>query len=120
MRNRRGPNLFAQSAHWLDNTADAGNLRVHGTTGLVPSDAYRAERDFLIRLPRERFPVYEDSPRIVDNDCTLSVLDRSYSVPSFLANRTVPVRLFAHHFEVIDRNGRIASEVLTWVAFFVV
>lgn len=100
--------LFAQSSHWLDHKADAGNLRVHGTTGQVPNEAYLVERDFLIRLPRERFPVYEDSVRIVDNDCTLSVLDRSYSVPSNLASRTVPVRLFAHHFEVIDRNGRVA------------
>lgn len=100
--------LLAECAQWLDKTADAGNLRIHGTTGLVPTEAYLAERELLVRLPRERFPVYEDSVRIVDNDCTLSVLDRKYSVPSSLANRSVPVRLFAHHFEVIDPNGRVA------------
>jgi hypothetical protein len=74
----------------------------------VPSVAYLSERDFLIRLPRERFPVHEDVLRVVDNDCTLSIHDRRYSVPSALANRTVPVRLFAHHFEVVDSSGRIA------------
>lgn len=107
---RSWDDLWAQAAHWLDHdkTNETGNLRTHGTTGLVPSEAYLAEREFLIRLPRERFPVYEDSLRIVDNDCTLSVLERKYSVPSSLANRTVPVRLFAHHFEVIDSNGRVA------------
>lgn len=100
--------LGVQGAQWLDKTPDAGNLRLHGTTGLVPNEAYRAERDFLIRLPRERFPVHEESLRIVDNDSTLSIRDRSYTVPSSLANRTVPVRLFAHHFEIVDSNGRVA------------
>lgn len=99
--------LNEQSAQWLDHTPEAGNLRVHGTTGLVPNEAYLAEREFLIRLPRERFPVYEDSIRIVDNDSTLSIGDRKYTVPSPLANRNVPVRLFAHHFEVLDANGHV-------------
>lgn len=100
--------LFTQCAQWLDHTPDAGNLRVHGTTGQVPNEAYLAEKDFLIRLPGERFPVYEDSLRGVDNDSTLSIGDRKYTVPSPLANRNVPVRLFAHHFEVIDPNGNVA------------
>ncbi len=107
---RSWDDLFAQCAGWLDRDQieRTGNLRVHGTTGLVPNEAYLAERDFLIRLPRERHPVYSDELRIVDEDCTLSVLDRKYSVPNPLANRTVPVRLYAHHFEVIDPNGRVA------------
>lgn len=100
--------LLIEAAQWLDRTPGAGNLRVHGTTGLVPNEEHLSERDFLIRLPRERFPVYESTVRIVDNDSTLSVLDRKYSVPASLANRTVPVRLHAHHFEVLDPNGRVA------------
>lgn len=107
---RSWDDLAHEAAHWLDHdtTGMTGNLRIHGTTGQVPRETYLAERDFLIRLPRERYPVHEDVLRIVDNDCTLSVFDRKYSVPSSLANRTVPVRLFAHHFEVIDPNGRVA------------
>lgn len=107
---RSWDDLAVQAAHWLDQDQEnkTGNLRDHGTTGEVPSVAYLTERDFLIRLPRERYPVYEDELRIVDNDCTLSILERKYSVPSPLANRTVPVRLYAHHFEVIDPNGRVA------------
>ncbi len=107
---RSWDDLAEQAAYWLDHdtTNRTGNLRTHGTTGEVPSEAYRTERDFLIRLPRERFPVHEDALRIVDDDCTLSILDRKYSVPSTLANRTVALRLLAHHFEVLDPNGRIA------------
>lgn len=107
---RSWDDLAAQATHWLDLDAinQTGNLRIHGTTGQVPSVVYLAERDFLIRLPRERYPVHEDDLRIVDNDSTLSIGDRKYTVPSSLANRTVPVRLLAHHFEVIDPNGRVA------------
>lgn len=107
---RSWDDLAEQAAYWLDRDTKhkTGNLRVHGTTGQVPSVAYLAERDFLIRLPRERFPVHEDGLRIVDNDSTLSILNRNYSVPSSLANRTVAVRLFAHYFEVLDPNGRVA------------
>lgn len=107
---RTWDDLFAQCAFWLDGdkTGLTGNLRTHGTTGQIPSEAYLAERDFLIRLPRERHPVHEDELRIVDQDSTLSIGGRKYTVPTPLANRTVPVRRFAHHFEVIDPNGRVA------------
>ena len=107
---RSWEDLFEQCAYWLDQdkTYRTGNLRTHGTTGLVPNEAHLAERDFLIRLPGERYPVYEDGSRIVDRDSTLSIDNRKYTVPTPLANRTVPVRLFAHYFEVIDPNGRVA------------
>jgi transposase len=105
---RSWEHLMAEGAQWLDHKLDASNLRVHGTTGEVPNEAYLAERDLLIRLPHERFPVYEDAVRSVDDDSTLSIYQRKYTVPSPLANRSVPVRLFAHHFEVLDREGRVA------------
>lgn len=105
---RSWEHLIAEGAQWLDHKPDASNLRVHGTTGEVPNEAYLAERDLLIRLPHERFPVYEDTVRSVDDDSTLSIYQRKYTVPSPLANRSVPVRLYAHHFEVLDREGRVA------------
>ena len=93
---------------WLDHTPEAANLRVHGMTGRVPNEAYRSERDFLIRLPEKRFPVYEHSVRPVDADCTIAVRGTRYSVPSGLANRSVEVRLYAEHFEVVDRYGHLS------------
>jgi transposase len=93
---------------WLDYTPEAGNLRVHGTTGRVPNEAWPAEKDLLIRLPEERFAVFDPEPRIVDQDATLSVGSKRYTVPSHLANRTVPLRLFSEHFEVLDRYGQLA------------
>lgn len=93
---------------WLDETPDAGNLRVHGTTRRVPNEAWLEERPLLIRLPEERCPVHEDCIRAVDRDATLSVRGTRYTVPAALANRSVAVRLFAEHFEVLDAQGHVA------------
>jgi hypothetical protein len=93
---------------WLDETPGVGNLRVHGTTRRVPNEAYREEREFLIRLPRERFPVWEQGIRDVDQDSTVSIRGRRYTVPAALALRAVPVHLYAEHFEVLDPHGHIA------------
>lgn len=100
--------LNARLAIWLDHTPGVANLRKHGTTGLVPNDAWLSERDFLIPLPSKRFQVADASVRIVDRDATLSIGDRRYTVPHNLGNRSVAVRLYAEHFEVLDRFGKVA------------
>lgn len=93
---------------WLDHTLETANLRIHGTTGRVPNEAWLAERELLIRLPEERFAVFDQEPRLVDQDSTISVGSKRYTIPSHLANRTVQLRLFAEHFEVLDRYGELA------------
>ena len=92
---------------WLDETPETANLRVHGTTRRVPNEAYRAERDLLIRLPRDRFPVYDQDVRVVDQDATLSIRGTKYSVPATLGNHAVTVRLYAGHFEVLDQYSHV-------------
>jgi transposase len=94
-------------AHWLDHTPGVGNLRKHGTTGLVPNEAFLAEQKLLIRLPEHRFPIYDEEPRTVDQDSTLSVRGVRYTVPSVLACRQAVVRLYAEHFEVFDHRGTL-------------
>jgi transposase len=100
--------LDEQRMIWLDKTPGVANLRVHGTTRRVPNEAWLSERDLLIRLPEERFPVYESSVRIVDQDSTLSINGTPYTVPSSLAKRSVAVHLFAEHFEVLNSHGHVA------------
>lgn len=100
--------LNQRLAIWLDRTPGVANLRTHGTTGLVPNDAWLSERDLLIPLPSKRFQVAEESVRIVDGDATLSIGDRRYTVPHDLGNHSVAVRLYAEHFEILDRFGRVA------------
>ncbi len=100
--------LARRAAVWLDETPGAGNLRLHGTTRRVPNEAWLEEKDFLVRLPAERFAVHEPSVRVVDGDSTVSVRGTRYTVPAALAGRSVAMRLFAEHFEVLDPQGRIA------------
>jgi transposase len=100
--------LNARARIWLDHTPEAANCRVHGTTGRVPNEAWLAEKDLLIQLPHKRFPVYQQDVRPVDNDSTIAVRGRRYTVPSVLAGTAVSVHLFAEHFEVLDRYGRLA------------
>jgi transposase len=63
--------LNRRAEHWATTIA---NRRLHGTTRLVPAEAFLAERDFLVRLPEARFAVHQDSVREVSPDATISVL----------------------------------------------
>jgi transposase len=99
--------LNARALVWLDQTPEVGNQRVHGTTRQIPNHAYLSERELLIQLPDKRFPVFEQSVRLVDQDCTISVEGTTYTVPSSLASRSVAVHLFAEHFEVLDSHHRL-------------
>lgn len=90
---------------WLDQTA---NVRKHQTTGRVPEEVWRMERDFLIRLPEERFPFWREETRSVADDATLSIAGTHFTVPAQLAPGTVRVRLYAGHFEVVDGEGKVA------------
>ena len=65
-------------------------------------------RDFLIALPDARFPVFDEELRQVAMDATLSVRGTGYTVPHGLANRTVTVRLYHRHFEVLGLDGGVA------------
>lgn len=91
---------------WTDEIA---NKRVHGTTGRVPDEAWEEERPFLIPLPERRYPgaCFEETRRVAE-DCTISVLGTTYTVPARLAHRQVRVRLYNEHFEVLDRDSSIA------------
>ncbi|MGH7860042.1 MAG: IS21 family transposase [Candidatus Binatia bacterium] len=99
--------LNARARVWLDDTPGVANNRVHGTTRLVPNEAWRVERESLIRLPQDRFAVYDLEARLVDDDSTLSIAGTRYTVPDELAGRAVSVRLYAFHFEVLDRAGKV-------------
>ncbi len=91
---------------WLDEVA---NRRVHGTTGLIPDEAWLAERDLLIRLPDKRFAVHQDAVRQVGPDATIWIYGTPYTIPAHLAQRSaVAVRLYAEHFEVLNRAGNVA------------
>jgi len=87
------------------------NKRVHGTTGLVPDEAWLHEKEFLIALPEQRYAGACDVEyRKVAGDSTVSIRSVRYTVPVQLAHRQVRVRFYAERFEVLNRDGSIAFE----------
>jgi hypothetical protein len=98
--------MNAAARRWLDEVA---NQRRHGTTGLVPAEAWLEERDLLIRLPERPFAgACAVELRKVGRDSTLSLRGTTYTVPARLARTTVSVRLYSGHFEVLDPGGAVA------------
>lgn len=90
---------------WLDQTPGVGNNRIHGTTGKVPNEEHLFEKTLFIRLPHERFPSYSEELRAADQDATISVYGIRYTIPPAYACRNVVARLYAEHFEVLDKHG---------------
>jgi len=99
--------LNQRLAIWLDDTPEVANQRIHGTTRLVPNQQWLSEQEFLIQLPDKRFPVCEQSVRLVDQDATISIAGTRYTVPSSAAGRSVAVHLFAEHFEVLNAHHHV-------------
>ena len=99
--------LNQRLAIWLDQTKEVANQRIHGTTRLVPNQQWLSEQEFLIQLPDKRFPVCEQSVRVVDEDATVSIGGTRYTVPSSVAGRSVAVHLFAEHFEVLNAHHHV-------------
>jgi transposase len=99
------PDANQAARRWLDEVA---NQRRHGTTGLVPDEAWLCERDLLIRLPETPFAGSgTEELRQVARDATVSIRGTVYTVPARLARTTVRVRLYSSRFEVLDRAGAV-------------
>lgn len=92
---------------WLDQTQGVGNNRIHGTTGKVPNEEHMFEKSLFIRLPHARFPTYVEELRVADRDATISVYGVRYTIPAGYGGRNVAVRLYAEHFEVLEKHGAI-------------
>lgn len=97
--------MNARARTWLDEVA---NARVHGTTRKVPDEEWLLEHDLLIALPGAHFQVFEETHREVSEDTTVWIRGTPYTVPWRLANRTVTVRLYHGHFEVLGPDGAVA------------
>jgi transposase len=94
--------MNARVRTWLDQVA---NARVHGTTRKVPDEEWLVERDLLIALPDAHFSTFDEELRQVDEDTTVWVRGTPYTVPWRCANKTVTVRLYHGHFEVLAPDG---------------
>ncbi len=108
-------NLNAQLAHWLDGGEDPeeGNRRKHRGTGEVPHERWLEERQYLYPLPRTDLLPRRVETRLVEKDCTISVLGNRYTVPARLVEegqRQVWVSIGADDLLVHDHKGEVVAQ----------
>src|SRR6478752_9211865 len=96
--------LNAQLDDWL---ATVANVRVHGTTQKVVSEAFAAEKLDLQALPATPFDALLKLERRVSNDGLVSIGGNYYSVPD-RTRRIVEVHQLADQIRILD-EGRLVA-----------
>jgi transposase len=96
--------LNAQLDDWL---ATVANVRVHGTTQRIVSEAFAAEKPDLQTLPATPFDALLKLERRVSNDGLVSIGGNYYSVPD-RTRRIVEVHQLADQIRILD-EGRLVA-----------
>jgi len=93
---------------WLSKIA---NRRRHGTTQLIPEEAWMAERELLTGLPQTPFPFWSQEARRVGEDGLIRVDGTRYSVPlySMGSRRSVTLRIYPRRVEILNRQGQVIA-----------
>jgi hypothetical protein len=96
--------LNAQLQQWLDTVA---NVRLHGTTQRIVSEAFAAERPELQALPATPFDALLRLERRVSHDGLVSVGGNYYSVPD-RTRRVVEVHQLPDLIRILDEGHLVA------------
>jgi transposase len=99
-------------AHWETTVAD---LRIHGTTRQQVAAVFRQEQKFLLPLPPDLFPCFQEGRRTVHRDSYVEVDKAYYAVAPEYISQCVwvrwdgrEVRIFNDHWEQIALHVRLA------------
>jgi transposase len=104
--------LNDQIQRWLDSVdfPEEGNHRVHGTTGEVPYERWREEKEYLYELPATDHLPRQVEVRLVAIDCTISVLGVRYTVPVDFAQKKVWVSIGERDLLVYSEKGEVVAQ----------
>ncbi|WP_444980383.1 Mu transposase domain-containing protein, partial [Methylobacterium oxalidis] len=97
--------LNAQLRSWLDTVA---NVRLHGTTQRIVSEAFAAEKPELQPLPAVPFDALLKLERRVSHDGLVSIGGNYYSVPD-RTRRVVEVHQLPDTIRILDGGRLVAS-----------
>jgi transposase len=97
--------LNAQLAEWLDTVA---NVRLHGTTQRIVSEAFAAEQPELQPLPATAFDALLKLERRVSHDGFVSIGGNYYSVPD-RSRRVVEVHQLPDTIRILDQGRLVAT-----------
>jgi transposase len=99
--------LNDQARTWL---AEIANARVHGTTGCIPQERHKEERQYLKPLPSIERPLPVFETRKATKTAIISVDNNKYSVPARLARKTIHYRRYEDKIEILDKNKNTIAE----------
>lgn len=97
--------LNAQLTVWLDEVA---NVRMHGTTHRIVSEAFTEERPSLQALPAMPYSAVLKLERRVSRDGMISIGGNFYSVPDTARRRVLDVHAFADTIQIFEAGALIA------------
>jgi transposase len=97
--------LNAQLAEWLGTVA---NVRLHGTTQRIVSEAFAAEQPELQPLPATAFDALLKLERRVSHDGFVSIGGNYYSVPD-RSRRVVEVHQLPDTIRILDQGRLVAT-----------
>ncbi|HUF43699.1 MAG TPA: IS21 family transposase [Aestuariivirgaceae bacterium] len=97
--------LNAQLDDWLTTVA---NIRLHGTTQRIVSDAFAAEQSDLQKLPTFPFDALLKLERRVSHDGLVSIGGNYYSVPD-RTRRVVEVHQLPDQIRILDEGRLVAT-----------
>ncbi len=100
--------LNVQLGDWL---ATVANVRLHGTTLRIVSEAFAEERPSLQPLPVVPFRAVLRLERRVTHDGLVSVGGNLYSVPD-RTRRVVEVHQFADEIQIFDAGRLVAAHTV--------
>lgn len=87
---------------------DNWNMKVHGTTGRIPNEAYEEEKDILIKFTTKKLINVGMQDRIVSIDSFVSVGTNRYSVPVRYVDKTVKVRVvYGYILEIYSYESKL-------------
>lgn len=103
----RGPfkSLEDQNRHLREWEQTVADTRIHGTTRQQIAAVFeQIEKPALLPLPIERFPCFQEAPRIVQRDGHVAVARAFYSAPPEYVGHQVWVRWDSHLVRLFNRQ----------------
>jgi len=114
MKGRVFKSLAEENQHLAQWEAQVADHRIHGTTRKQVRESFERERPFLLPLPANYFPCFQEGQRCVHRDAHVEVEKSYYSVPPEHVGLRVwarwdsrTVRIYNLRFEQIAIHARI-------------
>jgi hypothetical protein len=106
LKGRRFEEIEKQNSwleHWEENWAA---LRIHGRKKRQVLDMFREEQPHLRPLPAERFRIFKQVERTIDDTGCVQVSGSYYSALPAAPHTTVTVRVYEREIEIMDAMGQ--------------